>query len=160
MSKHYETNLVHPYSLRAFQQYQKHNKRHHGLWDVNMTNKTDIQTTFLQRWITPFGLTSRLDMCHKTTSPIATLWWLCQVVRNILGFSYLVKSLFEHWSWEHTRCGFSRQAHMFSLSELVIHLPPFWECKKMIAMGEIYTTYLICIKAASNVFILICISAL
>jgi hypothetical protein len=28
--KHHETNSVHPYSLRAFQQFQEHDKRHRG----------------------------------------------------------------------------------------------------------------------------------
>jgi hypothetical protein len=38
--KHYETNLVRPYSLKAFQWYQYlHNKSIHGLGNFNITNK-------------------------------------------------------------------------------------------------------------------------
>ncbi len=37
-----------PYSLRAFQRYQECGKKHHGLGDLSMANKTK-QTTFLHR---------------------------------------------------------------------------------------------------------------
>jgi hypothetical protein len=35
--------------LRVFQQYQEYDKRRCGLGDLNMTNKTNKQTTFLRR---------------------------------------------------------------------------------------------------------------
>jgi hypothetical protein len=37
--KNYVTNLVHPYSTRAFQSNQECDKRHSGLGDLKMTNK-------------------------------------------------------------------------------------------------------------------------
>ncbi len=52
MSKHYETNFVHPLLVRAFQWYQEHGKRHYGLGELNMTNKQNQQTTFFHRQIT------------------------------------------------------------------------------------------------------------
>jgi hypothetical protein len=47
--KHYETNSTHLHSSRAFQQYQKCDKRHHGLGDLNMANKTNKQPFFIDR---------------------------------------------------------------------------------------------------------------
>jgi hypothetical protein len=44
--KHYGTNPIHPYSLRAFQWYQDHGKRCHGLGDLNVTNKTNKLPSF------------------------------------------------------------------------------------------------------------------
>jgi hypothetical protein len=49
MSKHYETNFVHPLLIRAFQWYQEHGKRHYGLGELKMTKKQNQQTTFLHR---------------------------------------------------------------------------------------------------------------
>ncbi len=47
MLKHYETHLMHPSSsLRAFQMYQKHGKRHRSLGDFNMINKQNKQKYF------------------------------------------------------------------------------------------------------------------
>ncbi len=49
--KHYETNSVHHYSLRAFQWYQEHGKRCCGLGDVNMTKKTKkTLSSFMDRY--------------------------------------------------------------------------------------------------------------
>jgi hypothetical protein len=42
---------VHPYSSRAFQWYQEHGKRHHGLGDLNMTNKTNKPPSFIDRFL-------------------------------------------------------------------------------------------------------------
>jgi hypothetical protein len=46
MLKHYETTQMHPYSLKAFKQYQEHGKKCCGLKDFNLINTTK-QTTFL-----------------------------------------------------------------------------------------------------------------
>jgi hypothetical protein len=40
MSKHHETKLMHPSSLRAFQRDQEHYLKHAGLVDLISTNKT------------------------------------------------------------------------------------------------------------------------
>jgi len=45
--KHYETNLIHPYSLKPFQQHQEHDKTHHGLGDFNVTNKSNKLPSFI-----------------------------------------------------------------------------------------------------------------
>ncbi len=45
MSKHSETNSMQPYSWRAFQSFQEHDKRCHG------SGQTNKQTTFLHRYI-------------------------------------------------------------------------------------------------------------
>jgi hypothetical protein len=48
--EHYETTLVHLYSLKDFQWYQGQNEGHHRLGDLNVTNKTNKQlTTFVCR---------------------------------------------------------------------------------------------------------------
>jgi hypothetical protein len=61
-SKHYETNLVHPYSLKAFQQYNEHGNKHYGLGDFNMTNKTNkqVQPSSKDRCL----LVKHLKFCH------------------------------------------------------------------------------------------------
>jgi hypothetical protein len=41
---------MHHYSLKAFQRYHKCNMKHHGLGDLNITNKTK-QTTLIHREI-------------------------------------------------------------------------------------------------------------
>jgi len=46
--KHYETNSVNPYSFGAFQVYQECSKRHCGLGDLTMTNKTNKQPSFIK----------------------------------------------------------------------------------------------------------------
>jgi hypothetical protein len=41
---------MHPYSSRAFQSYQEHDEGHHGLGDLNVTNKqTNKQPSFTDR---------------------------------------------------------------------------------------------------------------
>jgi hypothetical protein len=48
----YETNSVHPYSSRAFQQYQKHKKKHCGLGDLTWgTLETNNWSSFINRWV-------------------------------------------------------------------------------------------------------------
>jgi len=42
MSKHYETNSVHPRPLGAFQPYQENKKRRHGLGDLNNKQTNDL----------------------------------------------------------------------------------------------------------------------
>jgi hypothetical protein len=49
MFKYYETTWVHPYSLRALQWYEEPGGGHCGLGDLNLTKKTNKQTTFLNR---------------------------------------------------------------------------------------------------------------
>jgi hypothetical protein len=49
MSKHYETNFVHTLLMRAFQWYQEHGKRHYGLGNLNVTNKTNKLPSFIDR---------------------------------------------------------------------------------------------------------------
>ncbi len=64
MSKHYETNLMHPYSLNSFQRYQERNKMHHCL-----TNKTK-QTN----WIIKFGYISKRRVKTKFRIPAFVSW--------------------------------------------------------------------------------------
>jgi len=45
--KHYETNLIHPYSLKTFQQHQEHDKTHHHLGDFNVKQ---INLSFLNKY--------------------------------------------------------------------------------------------------------------
>jgi hypothetical protein len=35
-----------PVLIEGFQWYQEHNKRYYSLWDLNVTNKENKQTTF------------------------------------------------------------------------------------------------------------------
>jgi hypothetical protein len=50
--KHYETNSVNPYSFGAFEVYQECSKRHCGLGDLTMTNKTNKQPSFIKEILT------------------------------------------------------------------------------------------------------------
>jgi hypothetical protein len=40
-SKQFQTKLVHPYSLKAFQTYQEHGIKQSDLGDLSVTNKTN-----------------------------------------------------------------------------------------------------------------------
>jgi hypothetical protein len=46
----YETNLIHPYSLKKFQQHQEHDKMHHHLGDFNATNKSNKLPSFIDKY--------------------------------------------------------------------------------------------------------------
>jgi hypothetical protein len=48
--KHYETNLIHPYSLKIFQQHQEHDKTHHHLGDFKVTNKSNKLPFFIDKY--------------------------------------------------------------------------------------------------------------
>jgi hypothetical protein len=49
--KHYAINSMHLYSLKDFQQYQEHGKRHFGLGIFNITNKTNNQLSFIVKLV-------------------------------------------------------------------------------------------------------------
>jgi hypothetical protein len=77
MSTHYETNLVHPYLSKVSQQYQKHNKRHHGFgkFEYDKQNKTKQIT-----------LTAYIDWnCDKFVGPIYIHYYMhshtCKVIK-------------------------------------------------------------------------------
>ncbi len=48
-SKHYETKLLHPNSLRDLQRYLEHIQKHHRLVDLNVINKAKKQPFFVYK---------------------------------------------------------------------------------------------------------------
>ncbi len=48
-SKHYQTTSMHPYSLRAFQQYQEHSEGNMVWRMLNVTNKTNKLPSLINR---------------------------------------------------------------------------------------------------------------
>jgi hypothetical protein len=54
----YEINLIHPYPLRAFQQYRKHGKKHSSLGDFNDRKKASnsLCNGFAQYYMTMINI--------------------------------------------------------------------------------------------------------
>jgi uncharacterized membrane protein YkgB len=92
--KHYETNLIHPYSLKTFQGHQEHDKTHHGLGDFNVTNKSNKLLSFTDKYWRFSNTISEEKNLMKIT--ILIFDFMC-VVKNIKRWlkicsSYLVCS--------------------------------------------------------------------
>jgi hypothetical protein len=68
ISTHYETNSVHPYLSKVFQQYQKHNKRHHGFGksEYDKQNKTNYTNYMYRLKLWQFCWTNLHTLCTLT----------------------------------------------------------------------------------------------
>jgi hypothetical protein len=92
--KHYETNLIHPYSLKTFQQHQKHDKTHHGLGDFNVTNKSNKLPSFIDKYWRFSNTVSEEKKLIKFTILIFDLMCAVKYIKRWLNIcsSYLVSS--------------------------------------------------------------------